>query len=776
MAYWLCERRRDQESTSVMRFDPRFWTVNFPRPMMAAVTSTGPESMRVDAVFYNQDDLAGLIWDSEDQYDHPLIAYATNRDYRRLTLRFRWRSQGIMPLDAINGPTLTVEGRDAAGQPRAWYIRLWNYAAGSPEDAEITLKFSELQGGFILPGEADPLFAGDIDRLFISVVPPQFTGNAVPLPQMAEGWVEISGIRCDGAGVMLDTGDVMLPEHDVRMATGYDDAYNQTPARLLRQIRALGYRQIINHYVGMSHYFRLAHQYGGFYVTLSGGAINAACRKWHENFAGLAKAAGYELIFSLSYELFDAHCWNDWKQRAENGDPALTGWVPPSTLLSPAHDGAMGYLRNVATDFATILRVAGQPVRFQIGEPWWWVMPDGRICLYDDAARAEFGAALVSIGNISGPKDAAQIAMLDQAGALLAASTGALADTVRAAAGPGGATLYLLAYLPTILDPAAPHAQRANVPDGWASPAFDILQLEDYDWVISGNHGATRRAVAAVETRLGYPVSEQHYFAGFILNRDGRADWEQIEKAAGYGVERGTAEVFVWALPQVARDGYTHFSLMAGEEFMESFADVNFPLEIGSRAEGAAEFSTNIVTTFSGHERRNSDWADARLSFDVAPGVRDAAELSVLISFFRARRGPAVGFRFRDPFDHSSAGMTGVPEATDQPIGTGDGVRTIFPLVKSYDGGIENPPRRITRPVSGSVIVAVNGVTVTGWTVGTSGEIIFDEAPASGALVSAGYLFDVPVRFAGDRIDIGLFNFRAGEMPSVPLIEIREAV
>ena len=176
MPYWLCDQRRAQKSVPVMRFDPRFWTVNFPRPMMASVVTTGPESLRADAVFYKSDDLAGLIWDSEDHWDHPLLSYETNRDYRRLTVSFRWRSQGIMPLDAINGPTLTISGRDAAGQAKEWYVRLWNYATGTRDDARIVLKFSDLAGGFLHPGEADPVFAGDIDRMFISLVPPGYAG------------------------------------------------------------------------------------------------------------------------------------------------------------------------------------------------------------------------------------------------------------------------------------------------------------------------------------------------------------------------------------------------------------------------------------------------------------------------------------------------------------------------------------------------------------------------------------------------------------------------
>jgi len=512
MAYWLCDKRRRQNSAPVMRFDPRFWTVNFPRPMMASVVTTGPESLRADAVFYKSDDLAGLIWDSEDIWDHPLLAYETNKDYRRLSVRFRWRSHNIMPLNAVNGPTLTIKGRDAHGNAKSWYVRLWNYAVGTPEDAQIELDFSDLAGGFLLPAEQDPVFAGDVDQMFISLVPAGYNGTPGNLASPVEAWVELSEIRCDGAGVMLDTGDVLLPEHALKMATGYDDAYNQTPARLVRQIHALGYRDTINHYVGMSHYFRLEPLGASHFVSLSGGALNRPCIAWHRNFAAQAKLLGFDLIFSLSYELFDAHCWNDWKQRAANGDPALTGWEPPSTLLSPAHTGAMNYLQAVARAFVFLLKEAGLPVQFQIGEPWWWIMPDGRICLYDAAASAKFGALVVPIDNVRGPKSSAQKAMLDQAGDMLAASTASIFAAAKEEAGAHGAHTLLLVYLPTVLDPLAPEAIRANVPLGWAAPAFDTLQLEDYDWVTSGNHGATRRAVPTMAQRLGYPVRQQLLF------------------------------------------------------------------------------------------------------------------------------------------------------------------------------------------------------------------------------------------------------------------------
>lgn len=177
------------------------------------------------------------------------------------------------------------------------------------------------------------------------------------------------------------------------------------------------------------------------------------------------------------------------------------------------------------------------------------------------------------------------------------------------------------------------------------------------------------------------------------------------------------------------------------------------------------------MTTSGGAEQRNSEWADARLHFDAGPGLRGDAELETLIAFFRARRGAAIGFRLMDPFDHSSNGMTGAPGAADQALGQGDGTRTDFPLVKHY-GGQE---RRITRPVGPSVRVAVDGVErEAGWSLGEKGVIRFESAPADGAAVAAGYRFDVPVRFAEDKLDLNRATFLAGEIPSVPLIEIRE--
>ncbi|HEV2866046.1 MAG TPA: DUF2460 domain-containing protein, partial [Allosphingosinicella sp.] len=475
---------------------------------------------------------------------------------------------------------------------------------------------------------------------------------------------------------------------------------------------------------------------------------------------------GFEIILSLSYELLDQHCPEAWKQRDQAGAPALTGWEPPSALLSPSNAEAMGYLQAVARAFALLAVEAGQPVRFQVGEPWWWVTADGRICLYDAAAVAAFTPA--PIADVRSPLDAAQKATLDAAGTALAASTAALCAAVREEAAE--AQCLLLVYLPTVLDAAAPEVKRANVPLEWSAPAFDVLQLEDYDWVTKGRGTATAPAVAAMTARLAYPAAAQHYFAGFVLTPEQRHLWTPIARAARQAARRGTAETFVWALPQVLRDGFVHFG--EGGTAMEAFDDVRFPIALGREASVEPTFSTAIVTTASGAEQRNSEWADARLRFDAGPGMRGEAELRTLIAFFRARRGAAVGFRFQDPFDHSSSPSGGPPEAADQRLGEGDGERTELALVKSYGDQV----RRITRPVAGSVRVAVGGIErVSGWTLGEKGVVAFDVPPGDGAEVTAGFRFDVPVRFAEDRLSLSRATFAAGEIPSVPLIEVREA-
>ncbi len=759
MPHALVTSRDGRDEATVRRFDPRFWTVNFPRPAMASVVTTAHDALRVDLAWHDSghdpghrsDALVGLIWESADRLSPPLIAYETRRDYAATRLAFRWRSAGCRPLDVLDGPVLTVEGLDADGTPRAWYVRLWNHAVGTPTDAVVTLDFDALDGGFLLPAEADRVWPHAIERMFVSLTP-DGTGPT--------GWAEMSAIEATGSGAMLTIGDALVPPHDLRLATAYDDSFNQTPERLLRAALHLGYRRELLHYVGMSHFMAL---------PVGGGPILCEpARRWHADCLTRALALGYDVILSLSFELFDAHCPEAWKQRDADGAPALTGWEPPSTLLSPASAEAVGWLERTARAFVALAKAAGQPVRFQIGEPWWWVR-DGRLHAHDTATRARVPDAPA---DVRGALDAGTAARLDALGAILAEATGRIADAVRDEAGAAGAELLLLVYLPTVLDTATPELKRANVPVGWAFPRFDVLQLEDYDWVTDDRPERTRAGFAAMAARLGYPPERTHYLSGFVLRAErGAIEWPRIARAAEAARPHAAAR-FVWALPQVARDGFVHFDIHDEEGPVRDFDDVRLPMAIGRHATVETEHAVSVVTTGSGHEARNADWAGARLRFDVGPGVRSEADVAALIAFFRARRGPARGFRFADPFDASSAAAPGeAVSATDQRLGEGDGGRTRFALVKDYG---EGAARRITRPVAGTVRVALDGAPVAGWTLEGGGEVLFAVAPPAGAVVTAGYAFDVPVRFASDRLEVARATALAGEIASVPLVEVRE--
>jgi uncharacterized protein (TIGR02217 family) len=211
---------------------------------------------------------------------------------------------------------------------------------------------------------------------------------------------------------------------------------------------------------------------------------------------------------------------------------------------------------------------------------------------------------------------------------------------------------------------------------------------------------------------------------------------------------------------------------------LDAFHDVRFPTAISFGATGGPERITEIVRLTSGHESRNTRFAASRHRYDVGTGLRSLSDLYEIVAFFEARRGPLHAFRFRDPFDMKSCRGDLEVAATDQPLGTGDGVLDRFPLVKRYgdEGGAYE--RAIGKPVEGTLVVAVDGVVVDVEDVSfddETGEVVLAPAavPAEGAEVTAGYEFDVPVRFDTERIEIGIADFRAGRIPTIPLVEVR---
>ena len=207
-----------------------------------------------------------------------------------------------------------------------------------------------------------------------------------------------------------------------------------------------------------------------------------------------------------------------------------------------------------------------------------------------------------------------------------------------------------------------------------------------------------------------------------------------------------------------------------------SFHEVSLPARLAFGSTGGVERRTEIVTLGSGFERRSSPWAMGRRRYLIGANLRSLEDMAELTAFFEARRGRLYGFRFRDFADFKSCGPGGTPEATDQVITAAEPGQTVFQLIKRYGLGDDAVERVIAKPVEGSVRVAVNGAELAAAAFAveaTTGWVTLAAPVATGAVVTAGFLFDTPVRFDADRIEVTLESFGAGRMAAVPLVEVR---
>lgn len=208
-----------------------------------------------------------------------------------------------------------------------------------------------------------------------------------------------------------------------------------------------------------------------------------------------------------------------------------------------------------------------------------------------------------------------------------------------------------------------------------------------------------------------------------------------------------------------------------------AFHEIRFPTNLSFGSVGGPERLTEIVTLANGFEERNTPWAHSRRRYDAGVGLRSLNDIETLIAFFEARAGQLHGFRWKDWSDYKSCLPSSSPDPEDQMIGTGDGVTTIFQLQKTYISGLQDYTRPIRKPVLGTVVVAVAGdPKIEGIEFDVSpetGEVTFTLAPDLGTRVTAGFEFDVPVRFDTDAIQTSVASFQAGDVPSVPVVEVR---
>lgn len=208
-----------------------------------------------------------------------------------------------------------------------------------------------------------------------------------------------------------------------------------------------------------------------------------------------------------------------------------------------------------------------------------------------------------------------------------------------------------------------------------------------------------------------------------------------------------------------------------------AFHEVRFPANLSFGSTGGPERRTEVVALTNGFEERNTPWAQSRRRYDAGVSLRSLDDIAVLIAFFEARRGQLHGFRWKDWSDYKSCAPSAMPDFRDQQIAVADGVATVFALNKTYASGGFSYVRPIVKPVEGTVMV---GISTDKQVLGldfeldlAAGNVIFAEPPDAGKVITAGFEFDVPVRFDTDAIQTSVASFQAGEVPNVPVVEIR---
>lgn len=208
-----------------------------------------------------------------------------------------------------------------------------------------------------------------------------------------------------------------------------------------------------------------------------------------------------------------------------------------------------------------------------------------------------------------------------------------------------------------------------------------------------------------------------------------------------------------------------------------SFAEVRFPANLSFGSVGGPERRTEVVTLANGYEERNAPWAHSRRRYDAGLGLRSLDDVEALIAFFEARQGQLIGFRWKDWGDFKSSLPSAAVTSFDQIIGAGDDTTLTFQLRKTYASGGVEYYRPIAKPVAGTVRMGLSGDALqegTEYFVNTAtGVVTFAFAPPLGSIVTAGFEFDTPVRFDIDRIQTSVSSFKAGQVPTVPILEVR---
>lgn len=376
------------------------------------------------------------------------------------------------------------------------------------------------------------------------------------------------GMSVTGSRAVIRKRTYETPAHKMQMTSGYDDTYNITPWRQVDTTYKLGYRNHFDMYMGMSHYFK-AQSSGGSSTFINkvvkdaDEPLNYPTEQWCKNLFKHLVSYGYTFVWSTSFEILASYMPEEWAQRDYTGAMALSGWSPPSSFVIPAHTEPLAYLGRVIKHGLRLMKEAGmEQLLFQIGEPWWWdgSYTNGAPCIYDSFTRALYKSETGNdvptpfYENYSQPITADQRPYLEWIGSKLGQATNYIRDAVKASYPESLATL--LFFTPQIMNPASEMLPIINFPSSeWVYPNYDFVQIEDYDWISAGTLKYLPLTLEAATERLKYPLEVVHYFVGFVNTARETWVWPNINIATKQAFANKIPNIYIWAYPQVIRDG-----------------------------------------------------------------------------------------------------------------------------------------------------------------------------------------------------------------------------
>tara|TARA_R110000796_G_scaffold250426_1_gene379351 strand:+ start:600 stop:3155 length:2556 start_codon:yes stop_codon:yes gene_type:complete len=570
-------------------FKSLYWTVNGPSTADFSIVTTG-SVIEVPFRVYKNNTYIGLIWTSEDAESHAAIAYETYPDYTNVIWIFDLEVSATCPVIDEETRAIAFDVRTSDGE--IIFVPVGFYAdTPSSRSARVTLPVGNMWGTRYSDGATVTVPPTKIVSITLGLISDSYDASVEPayLSAPEDCWYRLTTVSLVG-GADFVRANYQAPAHSIGISTAYDNKHVVSPERIITTIKALGYSGRINHYCGMSKYPNKSIVGGGTSVQMIetlGSTICQPCTDWHTSLCELVFAEGWDIIFSVSYEMWTPHANQAYAQRDRDGVLGTTGYTPPSYLLIPTDEvGAMPYLGNVFVDFANIQSTAGLTPVMQVGEPFWWIVTaTQKPCFYDNGTLVKFnadtglfaptfetindlaGVDLNDTGPIDIANDTLQQTFIKWLRDELGASTLYIKSRVKTV--HPTAKMTVLLFVPTLFNGLTGVAGYTNLPTAeWTSPQWDFFMTEAYDDVINGKLTTADRAITIPTDLLGYPSNKIQYLAGFVPDQelaeafnwtilDPKYKSELWSKIMG-NMERnqvlGVDRQYIWAYTQVSED------------------------------------------------------------------------------------------------------------------------------------------------------------------------------------------------------------------------------